>query len=118
MDRRLKYVLISLLVLAPCCWTPWFSAGDAASHLSDAMLAYGWVFHMGFFNFYLSMGLCFWAMRLAWDLSPRRGAAAGGLLVLAYAAHALPVVWTVAVVGYFLVARRLSGLGRAYLTAA
>jgi len=31
-----------------------------------AMLAYGWVFHMGFFNFYLSMGLCCWAMALAW----------------------------------------------------
>jgi hypothetical protein len=31
-----------------------------------AMLAYGWVFHMGFFNFYLSLGLCLWAMALVW----------------------------------------------------
>jgi hypothetical protein len=30
-----------------------------------AMMAYGWVFHMGFFNFYLSLGLCFWALALA-----------------------------------------------------
>jgi len=43
---------------------------------SIAMLAYGWVFHMGFFNFYLSLGLCFWALALAWDLKPRRVAAA------------------------------------------
>jgi hypothetical protein len=26
-----------------------------------AMLAYGWVYHMGLFNFYLSLGLCFCA---------------------------------------------------------
>src|SRR5207302_2210214 len=40
-----------------------------------AMLAYGWVFHAGFFNFYLSLGLCWWAMTLAWNRTPRRIAA-------------------------------------------
>ena len=58
-----------------------------------AMLAYGWVFHMGFFNFYLSMGLCFWAMRLAWDLSPRRvsiAASAAGRRLRA----ACPAAWS------------------------
>ena len=39
-----------------------------------AMLAYGWVFHMGFFNFYVSFGLCFWALALAVG----NGAAAAG----------------------------------------
>jgi hypothetical protein len=82
-----------------------------------AMLAYGWVFHMGFFNFYLSMGLCFWAMRLAWDLSPRRVSMAVLLLALAYVAHALPVVWSVALLAYAPLARRLSRMGRASLTA-
>ena len=31
-----------------------------------AMLAYGWVFHMGFMNFYLATGLSFWAFALLW----------------------------------------------------
>ena len=60
------------------------------------MLAYGWVFHMGFFNFYLSMGLCFWALALAWEWHARSVAIAVPLLCLAYVAHALPVVWTAA----------------------
>ena len=83
-----------------------------------AMLAYGWVFHMGFFNFYLSMGLCFWAMRLAWEASLRRVSIAALLLALAYVAHALPVVWTLGLLAYAPIARRLSQLGRSYLTAA
>jgi hypothetical protein len=29
-----------------------------------SMLAYGWVFHMGLFNFYMSLGLCFGALAL------------------------------------------------------
>src|SRR5579864_416717 len=32
-----------------------------------AMLSYGWVFHMGFMNFYLSAGLSFWAFALLWN---------------------------------------------------
>ena len=59
-----------------------------------AMLAYGWVFHMGFFSFYLSLGLCFWAMAFAWDWQPRRIAVAAVIFLLAYLAHALPVIWT------------------------
>jgi hypothetical protein len=84
---------------------------------SVAMLAYGWVFHMGFFNFYLSMGLCLWALSLAWNSTPRRLALAGPLLVLAYVAHALPVVWAAGLCVYQLVANRLSAHARAYVTA-
>ena len=65
-----------------------------------AMLAYGWVFHIGFFNFYLSLGLCFWAMALLWEWNPRRAAAAVAILALAFAAHALPVGWAVALMAY------------------
>jgi hypothetical protein len=95
-------------------------AGRRAWHLLPciAMLAYGWVFHMGFFNFYLSMGLCFWAMRLAWQVSGRRLALAAPLLLLAYVAHALPVVWTGGLLTYIVIARRLTPVRRAYLTAA
>jgi hypothetical protein len=81
-----------------------------------AMLAYGWVFHMGFFNFYLSMGLSCWAMSLAWGLVPRRVAAAAVLLMVAYVAHALPVVWVLGLLTYAELARRMSPLHRAWLT--
>jgi hypothetical protein len=82
------------------------------------MLAYGWVFHMGFFNFYLSMGLCFWAMALLWEATPRRIAVAAGLLALSCLAHALPVLWAVSLSGYVALARRVSPSVRARLTVA
>lgn len=72
-----------------------------------AMLAYGWVFHMGFFSFYLSLGLCFWALTLASDGQPRRIAAAIPILAAAWCAHALPVAWTVCVWLYLWLTRRL-----------
>jgi hypothetical protein len=94
-------------------------AGRRAWHLFPciAMFAYGWVFHMGFFNFYLSLGLCFWALSLIWDWTPRGFASAAPLLLLAYLAHALPVVWTCGLLVYQGLARRVSGRARAYITA-
>src|ERR1035437_2665242 len=93
--------------------------GRPAWHLLPcvAMLAYGWVFHMGFFNFYLSMGLCFWALAVTWEWHPRSVAIAVPLLVLAYLAHALPVVWTVGLLMYQWVARRMSPRSRVFATA-
>jgi len=35
-----------------------------------AMLAYGWVFHIGFFNFYLGLGFSLAAFALAWSGAP------------------------------------------------
>ena len=49
-----------------------------------AMLAYGWTFQMGFFNYYLSLGLAFWALALFW-----RGSLRERLLALALA----PLIW-------------------------
>ncbi|HTT64496.1 MAG TPA: hypothetical protein VMG35_21740, partial [Bryobacteraceae bacterium] len=73
-----------------------------------AMLAYGWVFHMGLFNFYLSLGLCFGALALV-----RRGgrwavAAAVVLFGMAYVSHPLPLVWALSVLFYGRVARALA----------
>jgi hypothetical protein len=83
-----------------------------------AMLAYGWVLHMGLLNFYVSLGLCFWALALAWDWKPRRVAAAVPVVVLAYVAHGLPVAWTVAVLAYVWLARPMTPRNRAILMAA
>jgi hypothetical protein len=82
-----------------------------------AMLAYGWVYHMGFFNFYISLGLCFWALSIVWDWSWRRLAMAAPILVLAYVAHALPVVWAGALVVYLLIARNMQPRQRVYVIA-
>jgi hypothetical protein len=65
-----------------------------------AMLAYGCVYHLGFFNFYLSMGLCLWALALAWSCRAKALAGAAVLLVAAYLAHALPLAWTLGLLGY------------------
>jgi len=191
---RWLYVLLSLLLLAPCYWQPRVEAGDLSSHIYNswlaqliesgrlqgltvvrqttnilfdlmlsglfklagaeaaqrisvslavliftwgafafaatvsgrrpwpvmpciAMLAYGWVYHMGFFDFYLSMGLCLWALALVWKPNRRRVAVAIPLFVLAYLAHALPVAWAGSLAGYFVLAGRLSPRSRVYLFA-
>ena len=72
-----------------------------------AMLAYGWVFHIGFFNFYLGLGLCFWALAVSWSGTLRGVGVAAPILALAWVAHALPVVWVVALLVYSWVWRRL-----------
>jgi hypothetical protein len=71
-----------------------------------AILAYGWTFHMGFFNMYLSLGLCFWAIGAAWDAKPAGLGIAAVLLVVAYVTHGLPVAWAVALGAYTWAARR------------
>src|SRR3990172_6236879 len=57
-----------------------------------AMLAYGWTFQMGFFNYYLSLGLAFFALALLWRGRGWGRAAALPLLPLIWLAHPLGVV--------------------------
>src|ERR1035438_9181138 len=116
-------IAVSLAVLT-FVWGAFAFSGAVAArrpwHLvpSIAMLAYGWVYHMGFFNFYLSLGLCFWGLALVWDWNARRMAMAAPIFVVAYVAHALPVVWAGCLVSYLLIARNLSPRLRVYLIAA
>ena len=70
-----------------------------------AMLAYGYVFQMGFFNFYISLGLSFFALAFFWRSSPRYALFALPLLALAWTAHPLPVLWCLATAGYTWIAR-------------
>lgn len=83
-----------------------------------AMLAYGWVFHMGFLNFYLSTGLMFWALALLWAPTGKRAAAAVLLMLLAALAHSIPVLWGVVVLGYLWTGRRLPERWQSWLPAA
>jgi hypothetical protein len=79
----------------------WFSAPCVA------MLSYGFIFHMGFFNFYLSLGLCLWYPAITWKQSWKVHFLAAPLLVLAWTAHPFPVLWALGTAAYIAVARRL-----------
>jgi len=65
-----------------------------------AMVTYGWTFEMGFFNYYISLGLSFFGLALVW-----RGKGFERLLPLALApvillAHPLGLAWLVAAAAY------------------
>ena len=86
-------------------------AGRAPWHLLPvvAMLAYGWVFRMGLFNFYISLGLCLCALavRRLWIAVP--------LFALAYVAHGMPVAWAAGLLAYEWTAARLDARRRMLL---
>lgn len=80
-----------------------------------AVLAYGFVFHIGFFNFYLSLGICFWFLAAFWKGTVRRRLVALPLLALAWLAHPLPVIWAAGAAVYLALAERLPEARRVYL---
>jgi hypothetical protein len=97
-------VAFAVLILA------WGSFAFASAHSGRpawgmtplfAMLAYGTVFRTGFFNFYIALGLSFWALALLAKPSRSRVIGAGVILAAAWAAHALPVVWCVCLSAYY-----------------
>jgi hypothetical protein len=115
-------IAVSLAVLV-FFWGAWAfictTSRRRPSHLLPClgMLAYGWVFHMGLFNYYLSLGMCFWALALVWRPTAARVAWAVPLVAVAYAAHALPVVWTVSLLSYAWVAQGMAPRRRIWLLA-
>jgi hypothetical protein len=96
----------------------WKAAGRRMWHVMPmiAILAYGWTFHVGFFNFYISLGLCFWALALAWDFGPPPKLGAAALLIaVACVAHTLPVAWAACAVAYLWIVRRTESRHRTRL---
>lgn len=83
-----------------------------------AMLAHGWVFHMGFMNFYLATGLSFWAFALLWKPTLQSAIAAVPLIALACFAHAVPVAWMIGCIAYAWVAREIRPRARLILMVA
>jgi hypothetical protein len=73
-----------------------------------AMITYGWTFNMGFFNFYLSIALSFWALAILASAEGWCLAVALPLLVLTYVAHPLGFAWAAGAGFYITLARRLS----------
>jgi hypothetical protein len=74
-----------------------------------AMLAYGWTFNVGFFNYYLSLGFGFFAIAIVWSGQGREPILAAILAVLALIAHPQGFAWLVGCVGYMVLWRWLSG---------
>lgn len=115
-------VAVSVCVLI-FFWGAWSLVGAMARRRAWwiapglAVLTYGWVFHMGFFNFYLSLGLCCWALARWWKLGAK-SPTAWALLAAAVLAHPLPVAWALGVGGYGIAARRMRPRTRPLLTAA
>ena len=84
---------------------------------SVAVFSYGFVFQVGLFNFYLGLGICFWY--LAFFLSGKWSIRflATPLLLLAWVAHPIPLVWAVGLTLYIAVVERLPAQGQLLLLA-
>jgi hypothetical protein len=83
-----------------------------------AMLSYGFVFYLGFMNFYLATACAMWMLAILWRFSLRRLLAASLLGVVGILGSPLPVAWAVCAIGYAYIARRVAGRGRLALLAA
>lgn len=83
-----------------------------------AMLAHGWVFHIGFMNYYLACGLSFWAFALLWKPTLRSAIAAVPLVLLAAVAQPIPLVWMFGCLAYAWAARRIRPRSRLILMVA
>lgn len=73
-----------------------------------SMLAYGWTFHMGFFNFYFSLGISFVALAILWKCHLRWYALALLLVPLLWLAHPLGCAWFLGTAAYLLIAKWLN----------
>ncbi len=80
-----------------------------------ALLAYGFVYEMGFFNFYLSLGICLWYLAIFWNGNWKRRIAITPVLALAWLAHPFPVVWAAGTAAYIAIAQRLRSRQRLLL---
>src|SRR6266436_1168902 len=74
-----------------------------------AMLAYGWTFNLGFFNYYLSLGLGFFAIAIIWRGRGRELILAAVLGVIVLVAHPQGFLWLIGCVGYIVLWRLLPG---------
>ncbi len=92
------------LVSAAAKRAPWFIAPFIA------LATYGWTFHMGFFNYYLSLGFAFFGIAILWRGKGRERLAVFGLLPLITLAHPLGLIWLGAAGLYVVIAERLPGV--------
>ncbi len=69
-----------------------------------ALFTYGWTFHLGFFNYYLSLGLAFISLAIFWRGKGWEWLIAAAISLLALVAHPLGFAWLLAAVAYIAIA--------------
>jgi hypothetical protein len=74
-----------------------------------AMIAYGWTFNAGFFNYYLSLGLAFWSGAIFWRGKGAELLAGTALVPLVFLAHPLGLIWLVGTVIFAKSSEKLPG---------
>lgn len=89
------------LVAAAARRAPWFLAPLLA------MVAFGYTFQMGFFNYYLSLGFSFFGLAILWRGRGRERWAALILVPLILVAHPIGFVWFAAAGCYIIVAEKI-----------
>ena len=82
------------LVCAAVRRAPWFLVPLLA------MISYGWTFELGFFNYYISLGLSFFGIAIFWRGSVRERFVSLALVPLAFLAHPLGAAWFLGVAIY------------------
>src|SRR5260370_13353733 len=73
-----------------------------------AMITYGWTFHAGFFNYYLSIGLSFFGVALFWKGRRWEQIVALAMAPLIYLAHPLGVTWLFCACAYIYLAEKVN----------
>ena len=90
---------------------PWFLVP------AIAMIAYGYTFYMGFLNYYLSLGLGFFAAALFWRGTRLDWIVGAVLAVFTFLAHPMGFACLVGTAVYVLLAEKLHGIYRCMLFA-
>ena len=99
------------LMKAASSQSPWFLSPCIA------MLTYGYIFHMGFLNYYLSLGLACIGLSLVWNLR-RNGLIVAVLLApLMLLAHPLGFLWFLGAASYRVLWLKLPGWSKLLLPA-
>jgi len=90
------------------------TAQRAAWHWTPciAILAYGYVFNMGFFNFYLSIGLACFILALLWRGGNAEWILGACFVPFVFLAHPLGFLWLAGAAAYVKTRKRLSGGAR------
>jgi hypothetical protein len=65
-----------------------------------AMVTYGYTFHMGFFNYYLSIGIAFWGIAIFWRGNKWERLIPLALAPLILLAHPLGLIWMAGAIAY------------------
>lgn len=72
-----------------------------------AIISYGWTFQQGFINYYLALGLSFFALAILWRGNWKERLAILPFVPVIFLAHPLGLLWLAGAGGYTIVAERL-----------